>query len=386
MEPAAARTALSVLHVMESTIGGTRRHIVDAARWQRRAGIDVTLAVAVLRTQDFRRDLESLAAEGVHVREVAMERSIRPASDWARLRELERLLRELRPTIVHTHSSKGGVLGRLASISTDIGVRVHTPHTFSFLFHSMFGPVQRRMFREIERGLSGSTAAVIAVSASEGETIRRSGVVDPSRVRVVANGIDPERWLCAVPIARRALGVPENCSLISVAGLLNSAKGQDLAIEALADARLAGAHLALAGNGDDRAALEQRTRALGLSDRVHFLGWREDVPAIFAASDVVLLPSRWEGMPYAVLEAMVVGRAVAATRVDGARDLIVDGRTGLLCDVESVASIAGATATLCGLSVDQRARMGTEGREFVLARYTAQRMASELIALYRELA
>ncbi|MBI5434499.1 MAG: glycosyltransferase family 4 protein [Planctomycetes bacterium] len=380
------RAELRVLHVMEATIGGTRRHLIDVAREQRRLGLSVDVIASAERVAEFRRDLAQLANEGVRVVELPMVREIRPGIDLRHLRAIERELVARRPDVVHTHSSKAGVLGRLASLELSIGARVHTPHTFAFLFHAMFGATKRRLFRQIERGLADSTSAVIAVSESEGETIRASGVVPPERVRVVPNGIDIARWVDVPPISRAELGVPDRAPLLVVAGLLNVAKGQDVAIRALAERELASAHLVLAGNGEEGAEWERLARELGVAERTHFLGWRDDVPRIFAAADVVLLPSRWEAMPYAVLEAMAAEKPVVATAVDGARELVAEGVTGRLVALEDPRALALATAEVLALDPRSRALLGVAGRERVLRRYSSAAMARGLVAVYREVA
>ena len=169
---------MHIAHVMEATIGGTRRHLVDVAFAQLRRGDEVSLLVSTLRDPGFEADLRGLEQEGAHVRRIPMVRSIRPAKDLRHLRQVKSALRELRPDVVHTHSSKGGVLGRRASLSTGIGARVHTPHTFAFLFGALFGRAKRAVFRSIERSLASSTHRLIAVSASEAQTIEASGIVE----------------------------------------------------------------------------------------------------------------------------------------------------------------------------------------------------------------
>src|SRR5688572_29962613 len=123
---------------MECTIGGTRRHLVDVARGQLARGHEVALAVSCEREPRFREDLRSLSAAGARVFEIPMVRRISPALDRRHLRELRLRLREYAPEVVHTHSSKAGVLGRLASIFEERGTRIHTPHTFAFLFSAEF--------------------------------------------------------------------------------------------------------------------------------------------------------------------------------------------------------------------------------------------------------
>src|SRR5437773_1816714 len=292
---------------MECTIGGTRRHIVDVTSGERELGFDVHLVAASLRAPDFERDLERLEHVGVHVTRLPMVRAIRPRQDLAHLSFLRAHLVQLRPDVVHTHSSKAGVLGRLASMQTGIGARVHTPHTFAFLFGAEFSRPKRALFRAIEKGLGAETQALVAVSPSEARTFVESGVVESARIRVVPNGIDPAPWLSARPIARSELGLRDDRPLAAVVGLLNVAKGQDIALDVLVEPGLESLQLVVAGNGEMERSLKERAARLRVEDRVRFVGFRQDVPRLLAASDLLLLPSRWEGMPYIALEAMASG-------------------------------------------------------------------------------
>jgi glycosyltransferase involved in cell wall biosynthesis len=378
-------TPLRVLHVMEATIGGTRRHLRDLAAGQARLGLEVHVVAAAEREPAVRGDFERLREAGVQVTELPMVRAIRPALDRRQGAELARILERVRPTVVHTHSSKGGALGRWASLRTGIGRRVHTPHTFSFLFDAMFSGARRRLFRSIEWGLGRCTHRVIAVSAGEAETIRRSRVIPERILRVVPNGIDPAPWRAAAAAERHSLGVPEGVPLGVVVGLLNPAKGQDLLLRALAEPGCERLHLLVVGHGDDEPALRALCAELRLESRVHFTGWREDVPALVAAADLLCLPSRWEGLPYAVLEAMAAGRPVVATAVDGARELVEDGATGFLCPVGSVPALGAALARLLALPPAEQRRLGRAGAERFERGYTAEQMVAGTVAVYGEL-
>ena len=378
---------MRVLHVMEATIGGTRRHLVDVARGQNERGLDVHLAVATARDPDFPADLAALEAEGVGVTRLPMVREIAPGADWRDMRSLMALLRELNPDIVHTHSSKAGVLGRLASLRSGIGRRVHTPHTFAFLFGALFGPAKRKLIRRIESWLANRTDRIVAVSESEAATFRTSGVVPEQALRVIPNGIDPRRFEGAQPFDLAGLGLDPQRPTGAVIGLVYAAKGQDLALECLAQPGCGELQLLIVGPGSDEemGALEARVEALSVSERVRILGPRRDVPEILAALDFLVLPSRWEGMPYIVLEAMASGRAVVATPVDGARETIEDGVTGLLAsEVGELASLAAAVARMCALSPSERDVMGRAGRERVVATYSVDAMVDSLCELYRE--
>ncbi len=377
---------MRVLLVMEATIGGTRRHIVDVARGLSRRGVETHLVASAERVPAFRADLAGLARDGVHVREIPMVREIRPGVDFRHHQALVSLLHQIRPDVVHTHSSKAGVLGRTAALRTKIGRLVHTPHTFAFLFGAMFSPTKRALFRRIEAFLGARTDRTIAVSESEAETIRAAKIVAPERVRVVPNGIDPTRWTGAAAADRAALGVPEGAPCAVVAGLLNAAKGQDVALEALARPGLEELHVLFAGDGELRAELEEQARRLGVAKRAHFLGWRDDVPALFGAADFVLVPSRWEGLPYVVLEAGAAGRPVVGTKVDGVRELVSEGDTGFLAQIDSADDLARAIARALTAGPLERARMGERGRARVLAEHGLDTMVARLVDVYGEVA
>ena len=376
---------MRVLQVMESTIGGTRRHIVDLTRGLVAEGIETHLVVSAEREPLFRKDIDQLEAQGAVVTVLPMVREIRPVVDHFHCRDLKRLMRAVRPDIVHTHSSKAGVLGRVASMSTKIGKRVHTPHTFAFLFSAMFSGPKRMLYRRVESFLGARTDRLVAVSESEAATIRAAKVVPSEIVRVVPNGIDCQPWMSGAGCERSELGVPDGVPLAIVAGLLNSAKGQDLAIRALAEAGLQDMHLLLAGHGEWRGHLEALVSELSLGQRVHFLGWRNDLPALFGAADLALVPSRWEGMPYVVLEAGASALPVVGTRVDGVRDLICEGQTGFLAELESPADLARALRAFMELSPADRSSMGQAGRLNVQQHYGVEAMVAALLKVYDEL-
>jgi glycosyltransferase involved in cell wall biosynthesis len=369
---------------MECTIGGTRRHLVDVVAGELEMGLDVHVIASTLRQPDFEEDLGRLERAGASVTRLPMVRAVSPLTDAAHMARVRDVLVRTQPDVVHTHSSKAGVIGRLASVQSGIGARVHTPHTFAFLFEAEFSRPRRALFRAIEKGLAGHTRAIVAVSPGEARTFVASGVVEEERVRVVPNGIDPEPWLAARPIARSALGLRDDRPLAAMVGLLNVAKGQDLALDALA--QVDGLQLVVAGHGDMETALRAQAERLRVADRVRFLGFRTDVPALIAASDFVVVPSRWEGMPYVALEAMAAARPVVATPVDGARDVVESGSTGVLARAVDAASIAAALRTMLAASPDERARMGLCGRQRVLRSYTARAMVHSLVDVYREVA
>jgi len=376
---------LRVLQVMESTIGGTRRHITDLADGLLERRVDLHLVVSTERQPDFKDDLERLAARGAVVHELPMVRSISPGRDARHLLQISRLLRRVRPDILHTHSSKAGVLGRIASETTGIGTRIHTPHTFAFLFEDLFGPLERRLFFELERRLASGSARLIAVSEDEADGFRASGIVDASRVVVIENGIDPEPWAAAQAVDLTGFGFDPQRPILLCAGLLYAAKGQDMLLEALARPENAHWQCAFAGSGDDAQALAAQSNLLGLDDRVQWLGFRRDLPAWMAACDALVLPSRWEGMPYVVLEAFAAGKPVVATPVAGARALVT-ADCGWLADSIDAEALSSALARCLEAGETGRADRGAAARARVREHYGVDRMVDRYLELYRSCA
>ncbi|MEZ6004639.1 MAG: glycosyltransferase family 4 protein [Planctomycetota bacterium] len=374
---------MRVLHVMECTIGGTRRHLSDLVAGELAAGHEVGVVAAVVRDAGMAGDLERLKAAGARIWRLDMQRAIRPGTDWKHYRVLRGILREYRPDIVHSHSSKAGALARRASLAEGIGKRIHTPHTMAFLFSSLFSPRKRALFRWVEQRLARHTDRIIAVSGDEGETLRTSGVLDPALVRVVPNGIDPAPFQTAQPLDLAEFGFDPSRPTLAVVGLIYAAKGQDLAIEALAGLARRDVQLLLVGPGDT-APYEQLARERGVRERVCFTGARNDVPAILASVTALLLPSRWEGMPYVVLEAMAAGKPVLATPVDGARAAVLDGETGFLADAIDAPAVQRTIERLLALDEAGRAALGARASAEMQRHHSLTAMVQGTLDVYAE--
>ena len=372
-----------VLHVMECTIGGTRRHLGDVTRGLLSRGWDVHLAVSSERTPGFREDLVELARQGAVVHELPMVRELSPLKDRTHTAELTRLIHELRPDIVHTHSSKAGALGRRAASRAGCRAVVHTPHTYAFLFGQMFGPLARWLFKAVERRLSKLAHRIIAVSEDEAETMRCAGVVSPEKVRVVPNCIDVEPYELTAPVVPDGSGAGK--TRVLVCGLLNSAKGQDLAISALRGSGREGLELWLAGDGAERDALLSEAAALGVLEQVLFLGHRDDVPGLMKAADLLLLPSRWEGMPYVVLEAAAAGLPIVGTPVDGAREFLAGELRGWTAEASTAEAIRAALEAAVSAGESEWKVRSERAGQWVLDHHASERMMDALEAVYAEL-
>lgn len=374
---------------MEATIGGTRRHLNQLAIGLPKDKYDITVVASAERDPTFRNDMADMAAAGARVIELPMVRNIQFKTDSAHLRRLREILREGKFDVVHTHSSKAGALGRWASIRERVGKRVHTAHTFGFAFAGGFSLPKRAMFYGIELFLGRFTHRLICVSPSELQQALSLHVAPRGSIRMIENGIDTKAFqsLPAREVARARCRLPAGRPVALIVALQNPAKGQLEAIEALAQvpARCRPL-LALAGGVSDPeygGAVAARIQQLHLENDVLQAGHQSNIPEWLAAADFVVCPSRWEGMPYAVLEAMAASRAVLATATNGARDAIVDGSTGRLVACGDVAALAQGMVEFTE-NPSRCEAMGLAGRRRVLEHYTADRMITKTMQLYDE--
>ncbi len=214
------------------------------------------------------------------------------------------------------------------------------------------------------------------------------GVTPDIVAHITAHGIAPERALLtntfgtmpeSPPVDRAALGVPEGATLLLVLARMHPVKGIDVFLRALAD--VPGLHAWIAGDGPKRGAYERLSRQLGLAGRVRFLGWRNDRKALLEASDVVVLPSRYEPFGTVILEAWATSRPLVATRADGARQYVRDGETGLLCGIDDVAGLAGCLRRVAA-DAGLRARLAEAGHRRYRAEFTRDIVLDRLLAAY----
>jgi glycosyltransferase involved in cell wall biosynthesis len=303
-----------------------------------------------------------------------------PLAERIDYRSFVRLLRALRaeqPDVLHTHvhfslNTLGRVAGRLA------GARVIAHMHIENVFRR--GGLSRRLQIAFDNTTARLCSAVVAVSESTGAALARQGY-PRGRLVVVPNGVDPP-----TASAQRPEGVPEHAPLLIEVARLAPVKGQRELIEALARLQRSDAVAMLVGQdfeagGAYRRELESRAAALGVAERVVFAGYRDDVPALLAASDVFVLPSRIEGLPLTVLEAMAAGKPVVATRVGGTPEAVVDGETGLLVPPGDIDALAHALDALLGDPVGARV-LGEAGRRRAERTFSAAVMSGRVLSLY----
>jgi glycosyltransferase involved in cell wall biosynthesis len=329
---------------------------------------------------------ERCGAEMHHV--PALGPALHPVRDTAALLALIREARRFCPHIVHTHTAKAGLLGRIAALAvTPRPVIVHTYH--GHVLSGYFGPVRTAVFRGIERLLARVSDCLIGVSQVTVDELVVQRVGPRHRFRVVRLGLELDRFLrlerADGDAFRQELGLAAGDVLAVFVGRLVPIKRVDMLLEAVARARLDGARMRLAvvGDGALRSALERQAAELGLSGAVSFLGYRRDLDRIAGATDIAVLSSRNEGTPVALIEAAAAGRPAVATDVGGVGDVVTPS-TGRLVPSGDVDAFAAALVELSG---DRTAReeMGAAAREHVGRTFTVEQLLANVDCLYAEL-
>lgn len=369
---------LRVLLVTEASAAGVGRHVVDLAEGLLERGHVVHLAYSPARIdRPFEEGLARLEVGTTHA--IPMRRGPHPG-DLRALRALRRVLREHGPfDVAHAHSTKAGLLVRtLPSLG---GARVaYTPHCI-YTMNPDLGRPARAVARAIEVTLARRTDALIAVSPDEGEHVRGLGL-RADRVNVVPNGVAPlESDRGGL---RRALGFAADELVVGFVGRLCAQKDPGLLLEAFA--RLRGDHprarLAMVGDGPLRHALHRRGARLELGDRVRWLGARP-AAAVMPAFDVLALPSRYEGLPYVLLEALAAGLPIVATDVGGVRLAVEEGENGYVVPCGVADRFADALASLLA-DPARRERAGRAARARA-PRFSIAEMVARTEAIYRRL-
>jgi glycosyltransferase involved in cell wall biosynthesis len=377
-----------VLQVVEASIGGVKRHLLDLLAGFAERG-DVVSEVACPDVRDESHGDTSFAADaralGCAVHVVPMRRRVHPAGDLAATLELARLIRRGGYDLVHLHSSKAGALGR-AAVRLARGRRpavVYTPHGFAFLIPGR--PAATRFYAGVERALGRLTDRLIAISEDERREALSRGIVPASKIRLVRSGVDPEALAARAALVNRRDG-----TTLGTVSAMRPQKDPFTLLRAVArvlaerpDARFV---WVMGGELEAQVHAAAGEFPADVRDRIEFLGYRSDAVELIAAMDVFALSSVFEaGLPYVLMEALALERPVVATAGIGSRELIEDGVNGLLVPRGDAGALARGMMRLID-DPELRERLGRAGRELVLEQCTLERQVRETADVYFEAA
>ena len=307
-------------------------------------------------------------------------RSLNAFDDVRAFWQLVRIIRKTKPDIVHTHTAKAGVLGRVAAVLMRVPVRVHTFH--GHVLHGYFSPIVTQIFIQIERVLGWFTHGIVSVGSQVRDDLLEVGIGTPEKYTVIAPGVAQGETVNR-DVARESLGLLPDARVALFIGRLTQIKRPDRLLEAfsLVLEEVSSAVLLMAGEGE----LFESTKELGagFGDSVRFLGWRSDLAVLFAAADVAVLSSDNEGMPVTLIEASMAGVPCVTTDVGSAREVVLDNETGFVVPTDSVA-IAQALITLF-TNEKLRSEMGVAAAAHTIANFSSNRLVKDHVNLYRRL-
>jgi len=329
-----------------------------------------------------------------------MGRAINPASDYFAYQKLKKLIRDFKPDIVHTHAAKPGAIGRLAASAAGVPVVLHTFH--GHVFHSYFNSLKSKFFINTERYLASKSDAIIAISEQQRKELVEDFKIAPAdKFRLIPLGLDLDKFTNNIDHKRQkfrqSFELEDDVVAIGIIGRLVPVKNHYLFVKAIKhvlDNTSKKIKAFIIGDGETRADLENVAQQAGIpfsteKDAHHphplvFTSWRSDVDTIMAGLDIVTLTSFNEGTPVSLIEAQAANKPIVSTRVGGIADVVLEGETALLADVQDGETFSNH---LLQLVQDDtlRQQMGKKGQEQVLQRFSYQRLMGDMSALYYEL-
>lgn len=349
-------------------MGGASVHLLDLVRGVQEAGHEVYILVGGHGVFQARAKANHLSCISLR----HMVRQISPANDWRGYFELKEIVSKIKPDILHLHSSKAGILGRLVAKRLNIPV-VFTVHGWSFT--EGVSNKRRLVYKLIERFMANFADKIITVSNYDRKLALDLGVGNEKLLTTIHNGIpDSHRKI------KRDRSFDHVIKLIMVARF-EAPKNHDALLTALARLKHLPWIIEFVGDGPTMRNMTDLARDYGLAERVKFLGARNDVDTLLEKADIFCLISNWEGLPLTILEAMRAGLPVIASRVGGVPEAVQDGKTGILVDRDDEDALAQAITSLVE-SESLRIQMGQNGRQRFEKEFTFQTMLQKTMQIY----
>lgn len=371
--------------IARMNVGGPAIHVSLLSAGLRDEQFQTTLVTGVLGPDEA--DMSYLAAEhGVEpVIIPTLQREIMLLDDLKTLVRLVRLMRREKPHIVHTHTAKAGLVGRLAAKLAGVPVIAHTFH--GHVFHGYFSPAKARLFIWLERAAARLSDVTLTISEGLRDDLLRYRIDRPERIRVLPLGLSLQPFADATAlrgVLRQEMHVSTDTPLAGIIGRLVPVKNHRLFLEAARKVHeaLPEARFVIVGGGECQPEIEGLTRELSLTDVVWFAGWRQDLPAIYADLDLVVISSNNEGTPVSLIEAMAAGVPVVSTAVGGVPDLLCQGKLGALVQPHDADALAAAM--IDALRHPDPARTAMAQRH-ALKQYSIERLIADMRALYGDL-
>ena len=322
--------------------------------------------------------LETVATDVKATRIGGLGRSISPMADARAFLKLIALIRRENPDVIHTHTAKAGVLGRLAAIlAGSKALKVHTFH--GHLLHGYFAGWKIKLVIAIEKFLATRTDILIAVGNQVRDDLLNVGVGKAAQYKVFYPGL-PAPADIDRDAARKAIGLDLNAIYCTFVGRLTQIKRPDRLLDVVAACQARGLNLHFLVAGEGELFESSKARALEENLPVTFLGWRSDIDQLFAASDLAILTSDNEGIPLTLIQAAFAGIPIVAPRVGSIADIVIDGETGFLTSTQAGAMASALSALVT--DEDLREELGSVGRAHAEKYFSLEKSLADHASLY----
>ena len=327
-----------------------------------------------------------------------MGRSIHPLKDYKAYKKIQKIIRDFKPDIVHTHSAKPGAVGRLAASSLNIPVILHTYH--GHVFHSYFGKLKTKIIINTERFLAKKSHALIAISDQQkNELTEDFHIADKDKFKVIPLGFELKKFSENPDEKRKKFrkefNLEDDVIAIGIIGRLVPVKNHNLFLEGinyLLNTSSKKIKAFIIGDGETRQALENKAGQLNIpfsqdhdpNASLIFTSWRNDIDVINAGLDIIALTSLNEGTPVSLIEAQAAGKPIVSTRVGGIGDIVLENETALLSNINDITSFRENLLKLVE-NDDLRRSFHKKGADHVQKKFSVERLASDMSNLYYEL-
>jgi len=316
----------------------------------------------------------------------SLVRRIDPVRDLRALFAICKLVKREKPAIVHTHTYKAGILGCWAAKMAGVPIIIHTPHGHIFFGH--FSPLVTNFFMMIEKLTAGIVDRMVALTEGERRDYIACSVANPEKMVTIHSGVNMDRFMKVkvnTERKKRSLGLNPEAPVVGAVGWLLPIKGPLYLLRAMGEIwqNHPDIHLVYVGKGDLEEDVKREASRTGVSDKVKFLGWRDDIPEIMQVLDIFVLPSLNEGMGRVLVEAMASGKPIVASNVGGIPDLVKDGQNGFLVGPGDVNGLSLAMKKLIA-DEELRVKMGAKGRAMAQS-YGVEEMIGKIDDLYTAL-
>lgn len=386
----AAQNRMHICHIITRLIvGGAQENTILTCRGLHERGHRVTLITGPEAGPEGQL-LEEARATGYEVLALRnMRRAVNPLADRRAYDQLLDVLRQSRPDVVHTHSSKAGIIGRFAAHRARVPAVVHTIHGMSFNRTQSW--MEQATYRFLERRAAKMTHRLVAVADAMIDQSVEAGIAPREKFRTVYSGMQTD-WFSPELYDRRAIrqswGFGDEHVVVGTIARLFRNKGYEKLIPAMADAaaRCAALRFVWVGDGAQRADYEEELAFRGLADKTRLTGLvaPNEVACMAAGMDVLVHASQWEGLPRAAVQALLMKVPVISFDIDGAPEVVIPGQTGVLVPLNDLDALAAAMVELAG-DAERRQRFGEIGRQTCIRQFDWRYMVEQLEAVYRDL-